>query len=145
MCHAGSEGSKRPDYASTVTALRVEAALTWLYAAGFGGSTVPVAMYLRRRGRLPTFFGLFEMYGGPWSRRGSQRDFVRRLMAFLLTTAAAAWAAWLVWNASMVGAILTLVLLPVEAWFWFGFDLPIPKAIGVVRIVLLAIGWSALG
>ena len=45
----------------------------------------------------------------------------------------------------MVGAILTLVLLPVEAWFWFGFDLPIPKAIGVVRIVLLAIGWSALG
>ena len=40
---------------------------------------------------------------------------------------------------------LTLVLLPVEAWFWFGFDLPIPKAIGVVRIVLLAIGWSALG
>jgi hypothetical protein len=128
-----------------VTALRVEAALTWLYAAGFGGSTVPVAMYLRRRGRLPTFFGLFEMYGGPWSSRGSQRDFVRLLMAFLPTTAAAALVAWLVWNASMVGAILTLVLLPVEAWFWFGFDLPIPKAIGVVRIVLLAIGWSALG
>ncbi len=44
----------------------------------------------------------------------------------------------------MAGAVLTLGLLPVEAWFWFGFDLPIPKAIGVARIVLLAIGWSAL-
>jgi hypothetical protein len=128
-----------------VTALRVEAALTWLYAAGFGGATLPVAMYLRRRGRLPTFFGLFEMYGGPWWSRYAHRTFIWLLMAFLLITGAAAWAAWLVWNASMAGAILTLVLLPVEAWFWFGFDLPIPKAIGVVRIALLAIGWSALG
>jgi hypothetical protein len=128
-----------------VTALRLEAALTWLYAAGFGGATIPVAMYLRRRGRLPTFFGLFEMYGGPWSRRSGQRTFVWLLMAFLLTTAAAAWVAWLVWNASRSGAVLTLVLLPVEALFWFGFDLPIPKAIGVVRVVLVAIGWSALG
>ncbi len=128
-----------------MTALRLEAALTWLYAVGFGGATVPVAVYLRRRGELPTFFGLFEMYGGPWSRRSEQRTFVWLLMAFLLTTAAAARVAWPVWNASRPGAVLTLVLLPVESVFWFGFDLPIPKAIGVLRIVLLAIGWSALG
>jgi hypothetical protein len=128
-----------------VTALRLEAVLTWLYAAGFGGATIPVAMYLRRRGRLPTFFGLFEMYGGTWWHRSPQRTFVWLLMAFLLTTAAASWVSWLVWNASRPGAVLTLILLPVEALFWFGFDLPIPKAIGVVRIVLLAIGWSALG
>ena len=128
-----------------MTAFRLEAALTWLYAAGFGGATVPVAAYLRRRGRLPTFFGMFEMYGGPWSRRSHQHNFVWLLMAFLLTTASAAWAAWLVWHASSTGAILTLVLLPVEASFWFGFDLPIPKAIGVARVILLAIGWSSLG
>jgi hypothetical protein len=125
-------------------ALRAEAVLTWLYAAGFGGATVPVAVYLLHRGRLPTFFDLFEMYGGPWWGRFGKGAFVRLLMAFLLTTAVAAWAAWLVWNASRPGAVLTLVLLPVEALFWFGFDLPIPKAIGVARVVLLAVGWSSL-
>ena len=49
---------------ATMTALRIEAVLTWVYAAGFGGSTIPVAVYLRRRGRLPRFLDLFEMYGG---------------------------------------------------------------------------------
>jgi hypothetical protein len=44
---------------------RIAAVLTWVYAAGFGISTIPVALYLARRGTLPTFFGLFEMYGGP--------------------------------------------------------------------------------
>jgi hypothetical protein len=76
-----------------MTALRIEAVLTWLYAAGFGGSTVPVAVYLRRRGRLPTYFGLFEMYGGPWSSRFGQHAFAWLLMAFLAVTFSAAWAA----------------------------------------------------
>jgi hypothetical protein len=127
-----------------MTALRIEAVLTWLYAAGFGGSTVPVAVYLHRRGRLPTFFGLFEMYGGPWSSRFGQHAFEWLLMAFLAVTLSAAWAAWLVWSASRVGGLLTLVVLPFEAWFWIGFDLPIPKAIGVVRVLLLALGWASL-
>jgi hypothetical protein len=52
---------------------RIAAVLTWVYAAGFGISTIPVAVYLSRRGTLPTFFGLLEMYGGPWSSRVSQR------------------------------------------------------------------------
>jgi len=54
---------------------------------------------------LPTFFGLFDMYGGPWSSRFGQRAFVCLLI---------------------------------------GFDLPIPKVIGPVRIVFLARGWRSL-
>jgi hypothetical protein len=127
-----------------VTALRIEAVLTWAYAAGFGGATIPVAIYLTRRGSLPTFFDLFEMYGGPWSTRFGHGTFVWLLMAFLVVALAASWAGWLVWNASRTGAVLTLVLLPLEAVFWFGFDLPIPKAIGLVRVILLVVGWSAL-
>ncbi|MFN8233448.1 MAG: hypothetical protein U0V56_08270 [Actinomycetota bacterium] len=127
-----------------MTALRLEAALTWLYAAGFGGATLPVAVFLLWRGRLPSFFGLFDLYDGPWRTRVGDGTFVWLLVGFLLTTAAAAWAAWLVWNGSKVGGVRTLLLLPAEAVFWFGFDLPIAKAIGVARIVLLAIGWSSL-
>jgi hypothetical protein len=125
-------------------ALRIEAVLTWLYVAGFGGSTIPVVVFLRRHARLPTFFGRFEMYGGPWSTRFGQRAFIRLLVGFLVVTLVAAWAAWLVWNASKVGGIATLLVLPLEAWCWVGFDLPIPKLIGVLRLVLLAVGWSSL-
>jgi hypothetical protein len=129
---------------AVVNALHGEAIVTWLYAAGFGGSTLPVALYLHRRRRLPTFFGLFEMYGGPWSFRYGHRAFIWLLLAFFLVAGLAAYAAWLVWTASKLGAALTLIVLPVEATFWFGFDLPIPKALGVVRLVLLALGWSSL-
>jgi hypothetical protein len=127
-----------------MTALRIEAVLTWAYVAGFGGATVPVAVHLGRHGRLPSFVGLFEMYGGPWSSRFGTRAFVVLLMAFLVVTLLAAWSAWLVWNSSTAGGVLTAVLLPVEALFWFGFDLPIPKAMGLARAALLVVGWSAL-
>ena len=127
-----------------MSALHIEAVLAWLYAAGFGGSAIPVALYLRRRGRLPTFFDLFEMFGGPWSSRFGNSAFVWLLMAFFVVTLLVAWAAWLVWKASKLGGVLTLGLLPVEALFWLGFDLPIPKVIGVARVVLLTLGWTSL-
>ena len=120
------------------------AALTWLYAAAFGISAAPVAVYLLRRGTLPTFFGLFEMYGGPWSSRLSDGRFAMLLVAFLLVTLVASWAAWLVWNGSKAGAVLSLVLFPVEAIFWLGFALPIPWFLGVARASLLALAWKSL-
>jgi hypothetical protein len=46
---------------SSTGAARAAAAVTWVYAAGFGGSTVPVSIYLLKRGSLPSFFGLFDM------------------------------------------------------------------------------------
>jgi Zn-dependent protease with chaperone function len=107
---------------------RIAAVLTWVYAAGFGISVIPVAVYLLQRGRLPTFFGLFPMYGGPWSSRLGRGTFVVLMIAFLIVTVVAAWAAWLIWNGSKVGAIISLVLLPVEAVFWLGFALPFPVA-----------------
>ena len=118
--------------------------LTWVYALGFGVPAIPVAIFLRRNGRLPTFLGQFEVYGGPWSSRFEQGTFVWPLLGFLVVVVLASWAALLVWEASIVGAILTVVVLPVEAVFWYGFALPIPVLIGVARIVLLVVGWKSL-
>ena len=98
---------------------RIAAVLTWVDSAGFGLPTVPVAMFLVRRGRLPVFAGLFETYGGPWSARFQQRTFIVLLMAFLVVTLVAAWAAWMLWNGSKAGAVLALVLLPLEPVFWW--------------------------
>ena len=123
---------------------RVAAVLTWAYSAGFGLSTIPVAIFLLRHRRLPVFAGLFESYGGPWSARLQPRTFTVLLMAFLVVTLVAAWTAWLVWSGSKAGAVLALVLLPIEAVFWVGFALPIPWLIGVARVVFILLAWKTL-
>jgi len=84
----------------------VAAVLTWIYAAAFGIPAIPDAVYLLRRGRLPTFLNLFPMYGGPWFSRVSHGTFAALLIGFLLVLLLAAWAAWLVWNGSKAGAVL---------------------------------------
>lgn len=127
-----------------MTAARIAAVLTWVYAAGFGLPAIPVARYLLQRGELPTFLDLFPMYGGPWSARLTDRTFVALLISFLILTLVAAWAGWLVWNGSRTGAVLSLVLLPVEAVFWLGFALPIPWVFGIARVALLAGAWRSL-
>ena len=123
---------------------RAAAILTWIYAAGFGLATVPISIYLLRNGRLPTFLGLFEMYGGPWSASVSNNTLVVRLLAFLGLTLAAAWSAWLLWVGRKIGAVLNLAVLPAEAVFWIGFALPLPWLTGLARIALIAAAWRSL-
>ncbi len=123
---------------------RTAAVTTWIYTAGFGLPVLPVAVYLRRRGTLPTFLGLFEMYGGPWSLRYTHGTFIVLLVVFLVVTVVVAWAAWLMWQGSRTGAVLSLVLMPVEAVFWTGFALPIPWVAGVARVGLVLLGWQSL-
>lgn len=123
---------------------RAAAVMTWLQAAGLGLSTIPVAAYLLQRGKLPTFFDLFEMYGGPWSARVTNTTFVALLMAFLVVNAVAAWTGWLLWSGSKAGAVLGLALLPLEAIFWIGFALPIPWLLGLARVVLIVLAWRSL-
>jgi hypothetical protein len=127
-----------------VGSAHVYAVLTWTYAAGFGLTAAPVAIYLLRRGTLPEFFGLFPMYGGPWSSRVGDGIFAVLLMAFLMVTLVTSWAAWLVWNGSEAGAVLSLVLFPVEAIFWLGFALPIPWLFGIARAAFLVLAWKSL-
>ncbi|WP_448811447.1 hypothetical protein [Agromyces bauzanensis] len=123
---------------------RADAIVTWLYAAGFGLPAIPIAIYHLNTGRLPSFFGLFDMYGGRWSGAVPPGIFAALLVAFFLVTLVVAFAGWLVWEGSRIGAILSLALLPVEAVFWIGFDLPIPWLLGAARVVLLLLAWTSL-
>jgi hypothetical protein len=126
-----------------VTNAQIAAVLTWAYTAGFGIPVAHVAPYLVRHGKLPTFFGMFPMYGGPWSSRFGTRTFVTLLGAFAVVTLIAALAGWLVWQGSRTGGVLSLALLPVEAVFWIGFALPIPWVLGLARVDLLAAAWKS--
>lgn len=124
---------------------RAAAVLTWIYAAAFGLPAIPISAYLVAKGQLPTFLGLFETYGGPWSARVEAGIFVVLLAAFLGVAILAAWSAWWLWRGRRSGAVLNLALLPIEAIFWLGFALPIPWLFGIARAVLLVASWASLG
>ena len=123
---------------------RIAAVLTWVYAAAYGIPAIPVSIYLLQRGWLPNFQGLFDMYGGPWWSLFYDDTFVALLAVFFVVTVVAAWAAWLLWKGSKAGAVLSLILLPVEALFWFGFALPIPWLFGVARVAFIILAWTSL-
>jgi hypothetical protein len=127
-----------------VRSARVAAVLTWLYAAGFGLFAIPVSAYLQATGRLPSFFGMFDMYGGAWSGSTSDETFSQLLYAFLALQLVVAWSGWLLWRGERRGAILNLLTLPAEAVFWVGFALPLPWVTGIARIMLLAVAWRSL-
>ena len=44
------------------------------------------------------------------------------------------------WEGHRDGAVVALFLLPVEAVFWWGFALPIPPVVALVRTALI-LGW----
>jgi hypothetical protein len=133
-----------PEPVRSSRSARAAAVQTWIYAAGFGGSALPVSVYLLTKGRLPTFFKLFEMYGGPWYFRVQPRTFAALLAGFSGVSALTAWSGWLLWRGRKAGAVLNLSLLPIEAVFWRGFDLPIPWITGAARAALIAGSWYSL-
>jgi len=127
-----------------VLALEASAVLMWLVAAGFGIPAPFVASHFLRERTLPSFMGLFPMYGGGLFDRFSPEVFGVLLGLFTALCAFEAYAGWLLWNGEKLGAIITLALLPIEVVFWAGFAVPFPPLIAVARLGLLAAGWSIL-
>jgi hypothetical protein len=126
------------------TSAGAAAVVTWIYVAAWGNPAIPITAYLLRNETLPAFLDLFPMYGGPLWGRLSLGLFVAALIAFFLVTMLAAWAGWLLWNGLRAGAVLTVVLLPIEAAFWIGFSLPLPWFFGAVRLALVLLAWRSL-
>ena len=133
-----------PSVGTRVPAARAYAAVTWAYAAGFGVPALPVSVYLLRTGSLPWLANLFPMYGGPWSGRLRDDQFVGLLLSFLGLTVLVAWAAGRVRHGSRRAALVSAGLLPVEAVFWLGFALPVPWVLGAARVALLVAAWRRL-
>lgn len=66
------------------------------------------------------------------------------LTGFLLVCLLEGIAGWLLWGGHRSGAILALAILPAGAGYWWGFALPIPPVLAVVRTVLIVAGWARL-
>ena len=124
--------------------MRGAAVLLWIGAAGFGLPALPIARHLLVHRELPMVFGLFRAYGGGYFERFPPETFAILIGLFVGLSAVEAFAGWLLWTGSRAGGFLTLLLLPPEVVFWMGFALPFPPIGAVVRLGLLAIGWSSL-
>lgn len=116
----------------------------WAYAAGFGLPAIPVAAYLLREGHLPWLGDMFPMYGGPWSDRMTPTEFAATTVVFTAVTMVVAGGAYRLWGGHRDGAVLVLATLPVEAVFWYGYALPIPPVLAVLRVALIGAAWSRL-
>lgn len=126
-------------------ALQASAALMWFIAISFGGPSAFVATHLLREGKLPHLFGLpFPAYSGGFFERWSPEVFAVLLGLFAALSALELFAGYLLWHGEPLGAVITIALVPIEVLFWAGFALPAPPVFGLVRIALLAAGWSAL-
>jgi hypothetical protein len=128
---------------SATLQLRTAAILLWTTAVGFGWFCIPAINNVRSGREIPRAFG-FPAYGeGPFERHGIPST-VPLLTGFLIVCVAEAVAGWLVWGGHKSGAILALVLLPIGAVFWWGFALPIPPILALVRTALIVVAWRAL-
>lgn len=122
---------------------RAAAIVTWVYTAAYGLPAVPIVVYLIRERELPWLLDLFPMYGGPWWS-GDWARFVWLMLGYFAVTLALAFSGWLLWRGRRSGAVMNLALVPVEAFFWWGFDLPIPPLFAIARVVLVAVAWRRL-
>jgi len=123
---------------------RTAALVTWAYSAMFGLPAVPVAIFVAREGRLPSLWGLFDVYAGPWSSRIADNRLIGLLLAYSVVVLAVAVSGRLLWRTRRAGAVLNLGLLPAEAVFWIGFALPGPWLFGIARVVLVCLAWREL-
>lgn len=128
---------------SVPISLRVAAIVVWISAVGLG---IPCIMAIRNlsAGRgIPLVLG-FPAYGGGAFERHGLSTTIPLLLGFLLVCLLEAVAGWLLWGGQRTGAILALALLVPGAIYWWGFDLPYPPMLAVVRVILIVIGWSRL-
>jgi hypothetical protein len=110
----------------------------------FGVPAVPVAMFLAEHGRLPSLWGMFDMYAGPWSSRFADDRVIALLLGYSGLVLAAVLSGRLLWEMRKAGAVLNLGLLPMEAVVWIGFALPVPWLFGIGRVALVWLAWPEL-
>ena len=123
--------------------IRVAAVLLWTTGVGFGVFCPPAIRSLLAGRGIPRVLG-FPAYGeGPFERHGIPTT-VPLLAGFLLVCILECAAGWSLWGGHRFGAILSLVLLPVGAIFWWGFALPIPPMMAVVRTAIILLSWRTL-
>jgi hypothetical protein len=126
-----------------VLLIRIAAGLLALNALGFGISDAIGLRSLIATGKIAYIWG-YPVYGGGQFERHGVPTTVPLLLGFLAVCVLELVAGWLLWNGQLPGGILALVLAPISALFFWGFDLPYAWVLVGVSTLLVLIGWRAL-
>jgi hypothetical protein len=128
---------------TSVVTLRIGSVMLGISAAGLGLSCLIGIRSLLTTGDIADLFGLPTFGRGPFEQHGLPTT-VPLVGAFLLVCLLEAIAGWLVWTGHLSGGVLALALLPAGALFWWGFALPFPPILAVVRTLIILAGWRQL-
>ena len=117
---------------------RATAILAWVAGLGFGLPGVFGLRHFARTGQIWTFMGFPTYRGGPFERWGLQTN-IPLLAGFVALCAAEVVLGVFLWSGRPVWLWASLVLLPLEFFYWIGFALPFGLVFGVARTVLVLI------
>lgn len=123
---------------------RAAAVLLWVVAAGWALPAPWLMWWVMARGDLPVLQPIGKPDGGPFYLNMPHSIFLVLLAVSFVLGIAQAWAGSLLWNGKRSGALLQFGFLPVEAVLWYGFEIPIPPFLAIVRVVLVGLAWSRL-
>jgi len=122
--------------------LRVAGVLGGILGLGFGIPGIVAIAHFARTGEVWTFMGYPTYGGGPFESHGLKTS-VPLLAAFVAVCAAETVDGVLLWRRSRGGVIGSIILVPFELFFWWGFALPFGPLLGIPRTVLAIVGWRA--
>lgn len=118
--------------------LKVAAVCSFFLGLGFGLPCAYGIWHLVRFDEIATFLG-YPTYGrGPFDAAGVPTT-VPVLAGFLGVCAAEVGTGWLLWKRRRAGIVMAFALLPFEAVFWVGFDLPYAPPVGLARTVAVLV------
>jgi len=124
-------------------AFRIAAAQLALLSIGFGIAGVFGAEYAARTGDIWGADGGFPTYDpAGFERWGIQVGVIPAILAFIAACLAGVVAAILLWvrSTAVVGAVIAIVAIALQAVFWFAFDLPFGPPGGAIVVALVAVG-----
>ena len=122
---------------------KIAAILLWFTGIGFGVPCLMSVNSLRAGRGIPRLFG-FPAYGeGPFENHGVPTT-IPLVLAFLLVCLVEVAAGVPLWSGRRIGALLAIGVIPFGAIFWWGFALPIPPLLALVRTVLIISSWRSL-
>src|SRR5689334_4009843 len=121
--------------------LKIASVAAWLQGLGFGLPCIYGIWHLWKGKGIAQFMG-FPTYGnGPFEKIGVHST-TGLLISFLVVCILECVTAQLIWNGEKGGAVLSLVIIPVELLFYIGFALPFGPPVMILRIVLVILAWT---
>jgi len=123
--------------------LKIASIAAWIGGLGFG---IPglIGIWSLINGKGIAYVMGFPTYGqGPFEKIGVHTT-IPLMLGFLLTCVLECIAGWMLWQSDKGGAMLSIIIIPIEIFFYIGFALPFGPAMLLLRIVFLVLGWGAL-